>query len=143
MPTRKAHARWEGDLKSGRGKIDFGKGAFEAPYSFRSRFEEGPGTNPEELLGAAHAGCFAMALSLALGERGFTPEFIDATAHVTIAKRDGGGFAITESHLVTEAKVPGIDASTFLSCAEAAKDGCPVSKALVGVQITMEAKLQS
>lgn len=139
MATRKAHARWEGDLRSGSGKIDFGK--FEAPYSFRSRFEEGPGTNPEELLGAAHAGCFAMALSLVLVERGFTPDFVDATAHVTIAKRDGG-FAITESHLVCDAKVPGIDANTFLSCAEAAKDGCPVSKALLGVQITMEAKLR-
>lgn len=140
MPTRKANARWEGSIKEGKGKIDFGNGAFEGPYSFGSRFEDRPGTNPEELLGAAHAGCFAMALSLALTEAGFTAERIDATAHVTIAAREGG-FAITESHLVVRAAVPGIDPQVFAGCAEAAKIGCPVSKALAGTTITMDAKL--
>lgn len=140
MSTRKAHARWEGSLKAGSGRVDVGSGALEARYSFGSRFENGAGTNPEELLGAAHAGCFAMALSLVLGEAGFEPEYIDATAHVTIVP-SGGGFKITKSHLVCEAKVPGIDASTFAKHAEAAKKGCPVSQALSGVEITMDAKL--
>src|SRR5690606_28337892 len=104
MPTRKAHARWEGGgLKQGKGRVDFG--GIEASYSFLSRFEEGAGTNPEELLGAAHAGCFAMALSAALEKAGSPPAFVDVTAHVTIAPHDGG-FKITKSHLVCEAKVP-------------------------------------
>ncbi len=140
MPTRTAHARWEGNLKDGQGKIDFGGGAFERPYSFGSRFERRPGTNPEELLGAAHAGCFAMALALALTEAGFTPAYVDATAQVTIAREDGG-FAITESHIVCRASVPGIDRAAFLGFAEAAKAGCPVSKALAGTTITRDAEL--
>lgn len=89
MPTRKAHARWEGSLKEGKGEVDFGNGLFKGAYSFASRFEGGKGTNPEELLGAAHAGCFAMALSLMLGNSGFKPDYVDVTAHVTVAPQDG------------------------------------------------------
>jgi osmotically inducible protein OsmC len=140
MTTRKAHARWEGNLEAGSGRLDFGHGAFDGAYSFASRFEKGEGTNPEELLGAAHAACFAMALSLVLGEAGFEPEYVDATAHVTIV-RHGGGFKITKSHLVCEAKVPSIDHATFVQHAQAAKRGCPVSQALAGTEITLEAGL--
>jgi lipoyl-dependent peroxiredoxin len=140
MPTRKAHARWEGSIKEGRGKVDFGNGAFQAAYSFASRFEDGKGTNPEELLGAAHAGCFAMALSLILGKAGFKPDYVDATAHVTISPQ-GEGFKITKSRLVCEAGVPGIDSVTFMRHAESAKAGCPVSQALAGTEITLEARL--
>jgi osmotically inducible protein OsmC len=138
MATRKAHARWEGSIKGGKGEIDFG--SFKGAYSFASRFEEGPGTNPEELLGAAHAGCFAMALSLILGRAGFEPEYVDATAHVTVAPHNGG-FKITKSHLECVARVPGLDQPTFQQHAEAAKTGCPVSQALAGVEITLEAEL--
>lgn len=141
MATRKAHARWEGSLKGGKGKVDFESGLFSGAYSFASRFEEEAGTNPEELLGAAHAGCFAMALSLILGEAGFTPDTIDATASVTIAARDGG-LSITRSHLDCEASVPGLDASVFAEYAKAAKTNCPVSKALAGTTITLQSKLR-
>jgi osmotically inducible protein OsmC len=140
MPTRKAHARWEGSIKEGKGQVEFGNGAFKAPYSFASRFEDGTGTNPEELLGAAHAGCFAMALSLMLGKAGFKPEYVDATAHVTVSPQDGG-FRITKSHLVCQARAPGIDAAAFAKHAEAAKAGCPVSQALAGTTITLDARL--
>ena len=140
MPTRKAHARWEGTIKEGKGTVDFGNGAFKGAYSFRSRFEDGAGTNPEELLGAAHAGCFAMALSLILGTAGFTPDYIDATAHVTVKPHDGG-FKITRSHIVCEAKVQGIDRAAFEKHAETAKGHCPVSQALAGTEITLEATL--
>jgi lipoyl-dependent peroxiredoxin len=142
MATRKAHARWEGSIKEGKGQVDFGNGAFKAPYSFASRFEDGKGTNPEELLGAAHASCFAMALSLMLGNAGFKPDYVDATAQVTISPHDGG-FKITKSHLVCEAGVPGIDAAAFTKHAESAKAGCPVSQALAGTTITVEARLSS
>src|SRR5678815_773053 len=134
MPTRQAHARWEGSLKEGEGTIDFGNGLFKSPYSFASRFQDRAWTNPEELLGAAHAGCFAMALSLVLGEAGFTPEYVDATAHVTVRPQNGG-FTITQSHIVCEARVPGIDRTIFMQRAEAAKAGCPVSRALAGTEI--------
>jgi lipoyl-dependent peroxiredoxin len=140
MATRKAHARWEGSLKEGKGQVDFANGTFKARYSFISRFENGTGTNPEELLGAAHASCFAMALSLILGEAGLKPDYVDATAHVTISPRDRG-FMITKSHLVCEASVPGIDHTAFMHYANAAKAGCPVSQALTGTQITLDAKL--
>ncbi len=140
MPTRKAHARWEGSLKKGKGQVDFGNGAFKAPYSFTSRFENGAGTNPEELLGAAHASCFAMALSLILANAGLEPDYVDAIAHVTVSPHDGG-FKTTKSHLVCEAKVPGIDYAAFMQHATAAKAGCPVSQALAGTEITLEAKL--
>lgn len=142
MPTRKAHARWEGSIKKGNGQVDFGNGAFKAPYSFTSRFESGAGTNPEELLGAAHASCFAMALSLILGKAGQKPEYVDATAHVTVSPQNGG-FKITKSHLVCEARVPGIDQAAFMQHANAAKDNCPVSQALAGTEITLDAKLES
>jgi osmotically inducible protein OsmC len=140
MPTRKAHARWEGTLAEGKGAVDFGNGAFKGAYSFASRFESGAGTNPEELLGAAHAGCFAMALSLVLGRAGCKPHFVDATAHVTVSPHDGG-FKITGSHIVCEASVQGIDRARFTELAEAAKANCPVSQALAGTKITLEAKL--
>ena len=140
MAIRTAHARWERSLADGKGTVDFGNGAFAGAYSFASRFEDGAGTNPEELLGAAHASCFAMALSLVLGQAGIEPEYVDAIAHVTVAPRDGG-FEITRSHLVCEAKVPGIDQATFARHAEAARTGCPVSRALAGTEITLEARL--
>ena len=140
MPTRQAHARWEGTIKEGKGTVNFGHGAFNGSYSFASRFEEATGTNPEELLGAAHASCFAMALSLVLGSAGFKPDYVDATAHVTV-KPQGEGFKITKSHIVCEAKVPGMDHATFVAHAETAKSGCPVSQALAGTEITLEAKL--
>ena len=140
MATREAHARWEGSIKDGKGQVDFGNGAFKGAYSFDSRFKEGKGTNPEELLGAAHASCFAMAMSLVLGDAGFKPDYIDATAHVTILPQDGG-FRIAKSHLVCRAAVPGIDAANFASHAEAAKAGCPVSQALAGTTITLDAML--
>jgi osmotically inducible protein OsmC len=140
MTTRNAHARWEGGIKEGKGTIDFGSGGFKGAYSFASRFEEGAGTNPEELLAAAHAGCFAMALSLFLGKAGFKPDYVDATAYVTIMHK-GGGFKITSSRLVCEAKVPGIDQTTFVQHAESAKANCPISKALAGAEITLEATL--
>jgi osmotically inducible protein OsmC len=140
MTTRNAHARWEGSIKEGKGQVDFGNGAFKSAYSFASRFENGKGTNPEELLGAAHASCFAMALSLALGKAGFKPDYIDATAQVTILPQDGS-FRITKSNIVCEARVPGIDQATFVQHAQAAKAGCPVSQALAGTEIGLEARL--
>jgi osmotically inducible protein OsmC len=140
MPTRNAEARWQGDLKSGKGTMKLGSGAWEGPYSFASRFESGTGTNPEELIGAAHAGCFSMALSGALGKAGFPPRAVHTTAKVHIEKV-GEGFGITAVDLDTEADVPGIDETTFQQTAEAAKTGCPVSKALGGVQIRLHARL--
>lgn len=140
MPTRKAHARWEGSLKQGKGAIDLGSGAFKGAYSFASRFEGGAGTNPEELLGAAHAGCFAMALSLVLGEAGFTPEYVDVTAAITLMPH-GKGFKITRSQLKCEGRVPNIDRTVFMQHAETAKTNCPVSQALAGVEISLEATL--
>jgi osmotically inducible protein OsmC len=140
MATRKAHARWEGSLKEGKGQVDFGNGLFKGAYSFASRFQDGRGTNPEELLGAAHASCFAMALSLMLGNAGFKPDYVDATAEVTISPQNGG-FKITKSHLICEAKVPGIDAAAFTKHADAAKAGCSVSQALAGTEITLDARL--
>ena len=140
MPTRTAHARWEGGLKEGKGEVELVSGAFKGAYSFASRFEDGTGTNPEELLAAAHAACFAMALSLVLGKAGFASTYVNATAHVTVTPQ-AGGFKITKSHLVCEAAVPGIAPATFVQHAEAAKAGCPVSQALTGIEITLEAKL--
>lgn len=140
MPTRTAHARWDGNVKQGKGRVDFGNGAFNGAYSFASRFAEGGGTNPEELLAAAHASCFAMALSLMLGEAGYEPEHVDATSRVTVVPRDGR-FKITKSHIVCEANVPGVDKATFARHAQAAKAGCPVSQALAGVEITLDARL--
>ena len=140
MPVRKADAVWEGDIRGGNGKVSLGSGAFEGRYSFGSRFEEGAGTNPEELIGAAHAGCFSMALSGGLGRGGHTPKRIATTAKVHIEKV-GEGFSITRIELDTQAEVPGIDDATFQEFARKAKEGCPVSRALAGTEITLNAKL--
>jgi osmotically inducible protein OsmC len=140
MPTRTASAVWEGDLKGGSGRMQLGSGAYEGAYSFGSRFEEAPGTNPEELVAAAHAGCFSMALSAALGRAGFTPKRISTRARAHLEKLDSG-FAITRIELATEAEVPGIEAAAFAREAEGAKQNCPVSKALAGVEIVLDAKL--
>lgn len=142
MPVRKAEAVWEGNLLKGRGKMKLGSGAFEGAYSFSSRFEDGTGTNPEELIGAAHAGCFSMAFSLFLEKAGYTPEYIRTAAKVHI-DRVGEGFRITSVELDTEAKVPGIDEKTFQQQAEDAKTGCPVSQALAGTEIRLNARLMA
>jgi lipoyl-dependent peroxiredoxin len=140
MPVRSAEAVWEGDLQGGKGSMRFGGGAFEGQYSFSSRFEEGTGTNPEELIAAAHAGCFSMALSGALGRAGHPPTRVQTTAKVHLDKGETG-FSITRSHLVCEAEVPGMDESSFLETAETAKANCPVSRALGAIEVTLEAKL--
>jgi lipoyl-dependent peroxiredoxin len=140
MPVRTAEARWEGNLKKGKGSVKLGSGAFEGKYSFGSRFEKAPGTNPEELIGAAHAGCFSMALSMILELAGYTADSIHTTARVSIDKV-GEGFKITSIALETEGRVPGIDEKTFKEKAEVAKKGCPVSVALASVDIKLEARL--
>jgi osmotically inducible protein OsmC len=140
MPVRNAEARWEGSLREGKGTMKLGSGAYEGAYSFPSRFESGPGTNPEELIGAAHAGCFSMALSAGLGKAGFTPKRIETRAKVHLEQVEGG-FGITRIELTTEAEVPGIDPQTFQEQAQGAKQGCPVSRALAGVKIELNAKL--
>lgn len=137
---RTADAAWSGDLKSGRGHIHLGSGAFEGPYSFASRFEGTQGTNPEELLGAAHAGCFSMALSLALSTAGHVPTRVHTTARVHLDK-SGAGFAITKIDLVTRGSVPGISAAEFQRLAEETKSGCIISRALASVPMTLDAAL--
>lgn len=142
MPERKANAVWNGTLKEGEGTMRFGSGAFEGKYSFSSRFEEGAGTNPEELIAAAHAGCFSMALSAGLEKGGYPPEQVETTARVSLVKGESG-FGINRIELHCEAKVPNIDDATFQKAAEDAKKGCPVSKALAAVdEITLTAKLK-
>ena len=140
MPVRTSEAEWKGNLLQGQGTMKLGSGAFEGKYSFPSRFESGQGTNPEELIGAAHAGCYSMALSFILGNAGFNPTRVHTTARVHLEKV-GEGFSITKIELETEAQIPGIDDKTFQGHAEAAKKGCPVSKALTGTEITLKAKL--
>ena len=140
MPKRTSEAVWEGRLRDGKGRMKFGGGAFEGAYSFASRFEEGTGTNPEELIGAAHAGCFSMALSADLERAGYPPERVETVATVHLNKV-GGGFKITTIELKTEARVPGIDEKTFQETAEAAKKGCPVSQLLTGAEIKLQASL--
>jgi osmotically inducible protein OsmC len=140
MVARKADAEWQGDLRSGKGQVSLGSGAYTGPYSFRSRFESGDGTNPEELIGAAHAGCFSMALAAGLSAAGHAPERIRTAATVHIEQQDGG-FAIPRIALRTEARVPGIDQAGFQEQAQAAKANCPLSKALAGTTIELEAKL--
>lgn len=142
MPVRNAEAEWKGDLMQGSGHMRLGTGAYEGPFSFKSRMEEGPGTNPEELIGAAHAGCFSMAFSAQLAKAGFTPRRVHTKAAVHFDKVEGG-FAITRVELETEGDVPGIDNAKFQELAEAAKKGCPVSKALAGTSITLKATLGS
>jgi osmotically inducible protein OsmC len=141
MADRTGRARWEGNFARGNGTMSTGTGAVEGvAYSAASRFEEGEGTNPEEMIGAAHAGCFSMALSLALTEAGSPPDWVETTATVSIEKV-GEGFEITRILLDTEASVPDISEEDFLEQAEAAKRGCPVSKVLAGAEISLEAKL--
>ena len=141
MPIRKAEARWQGSLKNGKGEVKTESGALSAPYSFTSRFEEGAGTNPEELIAAAHAGCFSMALSLMLTEAGYEPDTVETTAKVSIEKQEAG-FRITRIDLETEVSAAGIDEKTFQEKAQAAKEGCPVSQALAGPRIELKATLR-
>ena len=140
MAVRTSEAEWQGNLAEGKGTMKLGSGAYQGQYSFKSRFESGTGTNPEELIGAAHAGCFSMALSHGLSQAGHTPKRVHTTAKVHLDKAEGG-FAITRIELDCEAEVPGIDEATFRQQAEAAKTNCPVSKALAATQITLNAKL--
>jgi lipoyl-dependent peroxiredoxin len=140
MATRTGSAVWEGTLKQGKGTVKLGSGAFEGAYSFSSRFEEGTGTNPEELIGAAEAGCYSMALSSNLEKAGHPAKRIATTATVKL-EMVGGGPKITTIDLKTEAEVPGIDAAKFSDVAEQTKKGCPVSVALAGTQINLDAKL--
>jgi len=142
MPTRKANAVWEGSLKDGRGSMELGSGAFKGAYSFGSRFEDKEGTNPEELIGAAHCGCFSMALAHALAEAGYKPGAIRTDATVELEKGEDG-FKITSIHLRTDAEVPDIEEDKFQQFAEEAKHNCPVSRALAGVNISLEAALET
>ena len=140
MAIRNASAIWEGNLKAGKGSMKLGSGAYEGQYSFASRFESGKGTNPEELIGAAHAGCFSMAFSHGLAEAGFTPKKVATTAKVHL-NLVGSGFKITLIELECDADVPGVDERTFLKLAEDAKKGCPASQALAATEIKLQAKL--
>ncbi len=137
-----ASAHWQGGIKDGKGTLSTQSGALKsAPYGFNTRFADQPGTNPEELLGAAHAGCFTMALSKELGEAGMIAESIDTQADVTLDKSDGG-YAITAVHLTLKARIPGADRTAFENAVESAKNGCPVSKVL-NAEITLEAVLDN
>ncbi len=139
---KSASAHWQGGIKDGKGTISTESGALKAnPYGFNTRFEGQPGTNPEELIGAAHAGCFSMALSKQLGEAGMTAESIDTQAEVTLDK-DGDGFTISAVHLTLKARIPGAERSKFEEAVQAAKTGCPVSK-LLKAEITLQATLES
>lgn len=140
MVIRKADAEWRGGLKNGTGKVRLGSGAFEGAFSFKSRMEDGAGTNPEELIAAAHAGCFSMQLSAMLAAGGHTPTRIHTDAQVHFGP-DGGGFSISAIDIATEGDVPGLSAAEFQKFAEEAKNACPVSKALSSVPITLTAKL--
>ena len=142
MPERTATARWEGGLQGGKGTMRLGSGAFEGQYSFSSRFEEGTGTNPEELIGAAHAGCFSMALSAGLERAGHVPNSIETSARVHLERAESG-FRISRIDLTTAVDVPGIDAAAFAEQAQTAKANCPVSQALAGVHIRLDARLAS
>ena len=141
MATRTSEAQWEGNLREGAGRLKLGSHALDCAYSFASRFEQGQGTNPEELIAAAHASCFSMALSAMLSQAGHSPKRVHTTAKVHIEKV-GDGFEITKIELITEAEIPGIDDATFQKIALQAKVGCPVSKALAAVPlITLDAQL--
>src|ERR1700755_2851623 len=142
MQTRNPAAGWNGTMKQGKGSMKLGSGAFEGPYSFASRFEEGTGTNPEELFCAAHAGCFSMALAAGLTKAGYSPQRVATTAKVHLGQA-GGGFKITLIELETEAEIPGIDEQAFQEQAETAKKNCPVSQALAATDIKLTAKLAS
>ena len=140
MPTRSAEAQWEGNLKAGKGNMKFGSGAFNGAFSFASRFEEGDGTNPEELIGAALAGCYSMAFSNELDKAGYDPVSVETDASVMLEMKDDGP-TITEIHLTNRSEVPGIEMDDFNEIAEATKKACPVSRALAGVEIKLEASL--
>ena len=142
MPIRSAEAVWEGELQGGKGVMRFGSGAFEGQYSFSSRFEEGTGTNPEELIAAAEAGCFSMALSGALGRAGSPPAKVETTARVHLEKAEVG-FHIPSIELVCVATVPGMDEAEFQRIAHDVKSTCPVSKLLAAAEITLEATLKN
>lgn len=142
MAVRIAHAEWKGNLKNGKGTMKSETGAIDGQYSFSSRFEEGTGTNPEELLGAAHAGCFSMALSNILAEAGFEPESVKTEDHVHLEKTDAG-FTITKIEMHLKATVPGISDDDFKKHAEDAKKNCPVSRALTGVTFELHSTLNS
>ncbi|MCK6627103.1 MAG: OsmC family protein [Anaerolineae bacterium] len=142
MAVRSAEAVWEGNLQQGRGTFKVGSGAFEGAYTFKTRFEEEPGTNPEELIGAAHAGCFSMYLSAVLSGAGHTVKRVHTTAKVHLGRVDNAP-TITKIELNTEAEVPGLDETSFMEHAEASKKGCPVSKALAATEIVLNAKLIS
>ena len=140
MPKRTAEAEWKGNLPEGSGRMSFGGGAFEGQYSFGSRFEEGEGTNPEELIAAAHAGCFSMFLANVLSQAGHEPDSVRTTAKVSLDK-DDGGFSITRSDLSTKVAVSGLDEAELQQHADEAKKGCPVSRALGAIEIGLEARL--
>ncbi|HTK34477.1 MAG TPA: OsmC family protein [Caulobacteraceae bacterium] len=140
MPTRTADAEWTGAITEGSGRMRLGSGTFDGPYSFKSRMQDGAGTNPEELLGAAHAGCFSMALSAQLTGAGLKPERIHTTATVNFTKAEAG-WTIDRIDLATEAKVPGLSDADFQAKAADAKKNCPVSRALAGVDIRLTATL--
>jgi osmotically inducible protein OsmC len=140
MAVRSAVGEWKGGLKDGTGQVTLGSGAYSGPYSFKSRMEDGAGTNPEELIAAAHSACFSMALSAGLAGAGFVPTKVHTTAKVHFGPVEGG-FAISKIELETQAEVPGIDNEAFQAQAEGAKKGCPISKALASVPITLVAKL--
>ena len=140
MPERKAEAQWNGSLQAGSGTMRMASGAYEGPYTFQSRFEEGDGTNPEELLAAAHAGCFSMQLSGVLGAGGHDPDSVETEATVHIDKAEEG-FEITRIELIAKARVPGIDEAAFQEAAETAKNICPVSVLFKGAEISVDATL--
>src|SRR5690242_1116925 len=139
MPTRTSSAEWQGNLKDGSGTMALASGAYEGPFTFMSRFEQGKGTNPEELIAAAHAGCFTMALSAQLEKVGLKAESLETNATVTLEKRETG-WEVTESHLELTARIPGADHQKFEVAANEAKSGCPISR-LLNAKITMEARL--
>ncbi|MCG3212035.1 MAG: Peroxiredoxin OsmC [Anaerolineae bacterium] len=141
MPVRKAEAVWEGTLKEGKGVMKLGSGAYEGAYTYATRFEEEPGTNPEELIGAAHAGCFSMFLSAVLTGAGFPPNRIETSAKVYLEQVDGAPW-ITKINLTCRADVPGVDQATFMEKVDVSKKGCPVSKALGAVkEVNVDAAL--
>ena len=143
MPTRSAKADWQGEFKRGGGSVSTETGVLDSPYNFSGRFESGTGTNPQELLGAAHASCFTMALSVGLSQAGTPPESLATEAKVTVDEVEGG-FGITKIHLSVTGKVPGLDAAGFEEAAKGAKAGCPLSKALAAVpEITLETSFES
>ena len=142
MPVRNSKSVWTGKLKQGKGSIALGSGNFEGTYSFASRFEQGTGTNPEELVAAAHAGCFSMALAHELEQAGFHSDKIDTDCAISLERADIG-FKIAKIKLRTRAKVPGLDKKTFLRHAESAKRNCPLSRALRNVEIALQAELDT